>query len=29
MLDTKGLGWPWLIHIALDIVIFASIAVAL
>jgi membrane protease YdiL (CAAX protease family) len=28
MVATKGLGWPWIIHTAIDLVIFASIAVA-
>jgi membrane protease YdiL (CAAX protease family) len=28
MLATKGLGWPFIIHLAIDIVVFASIAVA-
>lgn len=27
MLETKGLAWPWLIHIVPDVVIFASYAV--
>lgn len=28
MVATKGLGWPWIIHVAMDVVVFASIAVA-
>ena len=28
MIATKGLGWPLIIHIAMDVVVFASIAVA-
>jgi membrane protease YdiL (CAAX protease family) len=28
MLATKGLGWPLIIHFAIDVVVFASIAVA-
>jgi hypothetical protein len=27
MLATRGLGWPFLIHFAVDFVVFASIAV--
>jgi hypothetical protein len=28
MLETKGLGWPWLIHFVPDVVIFGSYAIA-
>jgi membrane protease YdiL (CAAX protease family) len=28
MVTTRGLGWPWIIHMALDVVVFASIAMA-
>jgi membrane protease YdiL (CAAX protease family) len=28
MVTTKGLGWPWIIHLAIDVVVFASIAMA-
>jgi membrane protease YdiL (CAAX protease family) len=28
MVTTRGLGWPWIIHVALDVVVFASIAMA-
>jgi membrane protease YdiL (CAAX protease family) len=28
MVATKGLGWPWIIHFAIDAVVFASIAMA-
>lgn len=28
MVDTKGLGWPWIIHFAIDVVVFASVAAA-
>ena len=27
MLETGGLGWPWLIHFAPDVVVFASYAI--
>lgn len=26
MVDTRGLGWPWIIHVAIDSVIFTAIA---
>jgi len=26
MLDTRGLGWPWIIHISIDTVIYIFIA---
>lgn len=29
MVETKGLGWPLIIHIAIDVVVFASIATAI
>ncbi len=28
MLDTRGLGWPWIIHVVLDTAIYASIVMA-
>jgi membrane protease YdiL (CAAX protease family) len=28
MIATRGLGWPWIIHTAIDVVIFSSIAAA-
>lgn len=28
MLDTRGMGWPWIIHVVLDTVIYASIVMA-
>ena len=27
MVATRGLGWPFLVHFAVDLVVFASIAV--
>jgi len=27
MVATRGLGWPWILHFAIDLVVFASIAV--
>lgn len=29
MLETRGLLWPWLIHLLSDVVIFTFIALAL
>lgn len=25
MLETKGIGWPWIIHLVLDVVVFAAL----
>lgn len=29
MLDTRGMGWPWIIHVSLDIVIYSFIAMGM
>lgn len=26
MLDTRGIAWPWAIHVALDVVVYPFIA---
>ena len=28
MVDTRGMGWPWFLHVVLDTVIFSSILLA-
>lgn len=27
MVDTRGMGWPWILHVAIDIIIFTAMAV--
>jgi membrane protease YdiL (CAAX protease family) len=27
MVDTRGMGWPWLLHVVIDVVVFTSLAV--
>jgi hypothetical protein len=29
MLDTRGLGWPWIIHMTIDTVIYIFIAMTM
>jgi membrane protease YdiL (CAAX protease family) len=28
MLDTRGMGWPWIIHVVLDVVIYTTLAMS-